>query len=194
MSFSRFKVYDWGVIALFVLIIIGVSLSWYSISLSIGDEDLGSAGISGWDLSLGVMSFIFALLALVWVGLKAVIAPRGPYPYWYLEGIVLIVIGFLIAVFALIRILDRPGGDEFYGIGIGLGAGVFITLIAGVLMAVCGYLAHTDGTMASAGPAGGSPSDPTDTPAHGKGVRFCKNCGARVDGTSRYCRSCGKPL
>jgi len=194
MGIARFKAYDWGVVALFVLIIIGVSLSWYTISLSVAEENLGSMGFSGWDFSLGVMSFVFALIALGWVGLKAVIAPRGPYPFWYLEGVVLMVIGFLIAVFALIRILDKPGGNEFYGIGIGRGAGVFITLIAGVLIAGCGYLAHTDETMAFEDVPDERSDYPIYGPADSKGIRHCKNCGERVEGTSRYCRSCGKPL
>ena len=134
MGFSRFKAYDYGVIGLFVLTIVGVSLAWYSVSLSIEGENLGAASVSGWEFSLGVMAFVFALVAAIWVGLKAVLAPQGRLPYWYVEGVVLMVAGALIVVCALIRFIDKPGGEEVFGLGVHYGVGLYLTLVAGLLV------------------------------------------------------------
>lgn len=199
MGLSRFKAYDYGVFGLFILTIIGVSLSWYSVSLSMNGQDLGSATVSGWEFSLGVMAFVFALIAAVWAGLKAIIAPQGRLPYWYLEGVVLMVAGALVIVCALIRFINKPGGgEEAFGVGVHYGAGLYLTLIAGLLIVACGYLASKDPAMA---PATAAQTPPAQTPMAAPGatastrgrVRRCQNCGAEVDADSRFCRSCGAP-
>jgi hypothetical protein len=193
MDFSRFKAYDYGVMGLFILTIIGVSLSWYSVAVE-GFDDAGVlGGISGWDLSLGIMCFVFALLALVWVGLKGVIALHGPIPYWYIEGLVLMVLGALIAVFALIRIVDKPGGEELFGLQVGYGAGIFIALIAGLLIAGCGYLASVDKSMAPGQAARAPMAGPGIPGPTARGGRRCQNCGTPLDAGARFCRSCGAP-
>ncbi|MBN1629206.1 MAG: zinc-ribbon domain-containing protein [Thermoleophilia bacterium] len=194
MGFSRFKAYDYGVFGLFILTIIGVSLRWYSVSLSINGQDLGSATVSGWEFSLGVMAFVFALIAALWVGLKAVIAPQGKLPYWYLEGVVLIVAGALIVVCALIRFIDKPGGgEEAFGVGVHYGVGLYLTLIAGLLMVVCGYLASRDPELAPATTARPPSARPPVAGPARPGMRYCQNCGAEVDAGARFCRSCGAP-
>jgi len=194
MGFSRFKAYDYGVFGLFVLTIVGVSLSWYSVSLSIDSQDLGSAGVSGWEFSLGVMAFVFALIAAIWVGLKGVIAPQGRLPYWYLEGVVLMVAGALVVVCALIRFIDKPGGgEEVLGVGIHYGAGLYLTLIAGLLIVACGYLASRDPALVPGASARQPVAGPVPTGHARAGMRYCQNCGAEVDAGSRFCRSCGAP-
>jgi hypothetical protein len=40
MSAGRFKSYDYAVVGLFVLVLIGVSLSWYTVSVSYQDTSL----------------------------------------------------------------------------------------------------------------------------------------------------------
>lgn len=196
MDFSRFKAYDYGVMGLFILTIIGVSLDWYTASLAGFEISEKIDVLKGWDSSLGVLAFVMAFIALVWVGMKAVVTSRGSVPYWYLEGLVLMVLGGLIAIFTLIRILDKPSTGGALGLNIGYGAGIFITLIAGLLILGCGYLAIADRSMRP------SPTAHEDDflgmgrdapPPARRGARHCQNCGAPVDPGTRFCRTCGKP-
>lgn len=195
MDFSRFKAYDYGVIGLFILTIIGVSLSWYTVSLpsEVFGESAELGAQRGWDTSLGVLAFVMALIALLWVGLKAVLGSRGPFPYWYLEGLVLIVVGALITLFAIIRIIDKPGGGELLGLKVGYGVGIFLTLIAGVLIAGCGYLAMNDRSLTAGGAARTPLGEPPVGGPAGRGVRYCENCGTPLDPGARFCRTCGRP-
>jgi hypothetical protein len=191
MDFSRFKNYDYGVMGLFILTIIGVSLSWYSVSLSFEGESFGGAGASGWEFSLGVLSFIVALAALVWVGIKAFFPSRAGIPGWYREGIVLMALGGLMTLFGLIRIIDKPGGDDFFGVDVNYGAGIFITFVAGLLIIGCGYLANSDKSLALP-QAARAPMAGPGVAGPGGGAGFCQNCGAPLDAGSKFCRACGK--
>jgi hypothetical protein len=193
MDFSRFKKYDYGVMGLFVLTIIGVSLSWYSIALSFEGENLDGLGTSGWELSLGVLCFVVALAGLVWVGIKAFFTSRAGIPGWYKEGIVLMALGGLMTLFALIRIIDKPGGAGFFGVEVNYEAGLFVTFVAGLLLAGCGYLAHRDKSLASSQAVPAPMAGPGMAGPSGGAAGFCQDCGAPLDAGAKFCRACGKP-
>jgi hypothetical protein len=191
MNAARLKNYDYGVMGLFVLTLIGVSLSWYTVSVSLGGQSVG-AGDSGWHYALGVLSFVAALAALIVVCLKVAIAPGGALPGWYKEGIFLMALGGLVALFAFIGFFDKPGGVGVdigvLGLHIGYGAGIFLTLVAGLLVAGCGFLALGDRSAASAGAAQAPIAGPG-----GGAAQFCQGCGTRLEPGSRFCKSCGRP-
>jgi Double zinc ribbon len=163
MAAGRLRSYDYGVLGLVVLTVIGVSLSWYT----------GPGwGLTGWNSfavgPFGILAFVAALAAAVTVENKALF-PRGAAPpHWYKEGQIVMVLGGLIALFALIRIAAKPEGGEVMHYG----AGVFITLVAGLLIVGCGYLSYRDRV----------------------GARSCPRCGAETSADDRFCRSCGESL
>lgn len=192
MDFSRLKIYDYGVIGAFILTLIGVSVNWYALTAEVLDQTF-SEGLSGWHYALGVFAFVFALLALVVVLVKLLLAPAAALPSWYKEGVFLIGLGGLIALFALIAIIDLPLEWEF--LGGGRSAGVFITLVAGVILVVCGAMAYLSQPLVSRRDGRATAPAAAQHPAAsaGRAASYCQGCGAPLDAQSKFCRNCGRP-
>jgi hypothetical protein len=188
MGPGRFKSYDYAVLGLFALVVIGVSLSWYTISVTLEDQVLGAAD-SGWHYTWGILAFVAALIAVIMVLGKAASAQSGSLPRWYKQGPIVIGLGDLVTLFAIIGFIDRPGrGVDVFGlVSIGYGAGIYLTLVAGLLMGGCGVLALLDKLRATAG--AGTPGEAVDAVP----PTICKACGMTVEPGSGKCRSCGEP-
>lgn len=148
-DWKNYKTWDFAVMGLFVLWIIGLSVSWWKVSVP---DELGGflglggtlASANGWDSGLLVFGFILTLAALLVVLLKAVLPRDGGYPKWYMEGLGVIALSILPLLFAIIRLADSPGGGGFGNDILSRGAGGFITLIAAILMLVAGILMFLD--------------------------------------------------
>jgi hypothetical protein len=155
MGAARWKYYDYVVMVLFAAVVVGVSLNWYQGSSSVFDRDLVDLTFRGWHYSLGVLSFIAALAALVTVCVKARVAPGDALGRWYTQGSLLVVLGGFVTLFALVRVAMDPVEWDvpFYGHG----PGAFVTLGAGLLIVVCGWLALRDKPGAPAGPIAPTP-------------------------------------
>ena len=218
MSAGRFKSYDYAVVGLFVLVLIGVSLSWYTVSLSYQDASL-EGGAGGWHYAWGILAFIAGLFALIVAGLKGLVEPGALLPGWYKEGPLLMGLGDLVALFAIIGFLDKPGGGVEsigeLGFKVGYGAGIYLTLIAGLLIGVCGLVARFD-QRATAGARSSAPRTSAGSAALGAGVTcgeaapwpatavaspartefklYCPACTAELVPRSTSCDSCGMPL
>lgn len=190
MDFSRLKAYDYGVVGLFILTIVAVSLNWYSVSQELLDQKF-SLGLNGWHYGLAVFTFIFMLAAVVVVFVKLSFAPGSALPSWFKEGILLMGLGGLTTLFALIRVIDVPISWEL--VGGGRGPGGFIALGAGLLLVGCGYLAYADRSLVTAPPAGPRPVDAARGQAQAGAVRYCPQCGTAIEADSKFCRSCGAP-
>jgi hypothetical protein len=188
MSPGRFKSYDYAVLGLFVLVVICVSLSWYTISVTLQDQNLGAAD-SGWHYIWGILAFVAALTAAVMVLGKTASAQGGTLPRWYKQGPIVIGLGDLVTLFAVIGFIDRPGrGVDVSGlVSIGYGAGIYLTLIAGLLIGGCGVMALLDKLRVTMGAR--TPGEAMDTGA----PATCKACGMTVEPGSGTCRSCGEP-
>jgi hypothetical protein len=216
MSAGRFKSYDFAVIGLFVLVLVGVSLSWYTVSLSYQDTSL-EGGAGGWHYAWGILAFIAGLFALIVAGLKGLVGPDTLLPGWYKEGPLLMGLGDLVALFAIIGFLDKPGGGVEnigdLGLKVGYGVGIYLTLIAGLLLGVCGLVARLDqrarpGARPSAyetsagivpqrgGVTHGDPAAGLEvpSPARAEFKLLCPACSAEVVPRSTSCDSCGMPL
>ncbi len=221
MSAGRFKGYDYAVMGLFVLVLIGVTLSWYTVSISFQDQSL-EGGDAGWHYAWGILAFIAGLFALIVVGLKGLVGSGGTLPDWYKDGPLVMGLGDLVTLFAIIAFIDKPGrGVESLGglgVKVGFGIGLYLTLIGGLLIGGCGILAQRDKPLpATAGPglrlgaaavpsqAGAWQAGPLQTgswqagplqvgPSQAEGSPTnCLACGAQLDEGSRFCRSCGRP-
>ena len=214
MDAGRFKGYDYGVMGLFALALIGVSTSWYTVSISLGGQTV-SGGVNGWHYAWGIIAFIAALVAVFVVSLKLMVGFGSSLPDWYKEGPTIMGLGDLVTLFAIIGLIDKPGrGVDVLGMfKIGYGIGVFITLVAGLLMGGCGILAMRDKPAASRGIPGSHVGMPSGTwqagplladawpggaglggaqPGAGSS-QYCQGCGIQLEPDSRFCRSCGRP-
>jgi hypothetical protein len=201
-DWKRWKTWDFGVGILFVLTIIGVSLTWWKAAGAgdLGDLDVGGIfgglsdwlSISGWSFGSVVFLFICALVALLLVLLKAFLPANRALPGWYREGLGVMVLGGIMTLIAFLRLAVAPGGGHSAW---DPGAGGFITLIASVLMLAAGFLMWRDKT----GDYGSStlPKIPVTTkssaPGPGAGA-FCVGCGAPLAPGATQCGNCGKPV
>jgi hypothetical protein len=139
MEISKLSRNDLIVLAGFVLAIIGLSLSWYTVGA--GLAGIGSIGVTtGWDYGLGVFVFIFTLLAAAIVLLKALPSVKFALPIP--EALVVMALGGLSVVFVLIRIIAKPSGAGI--VHVGWGFGIFLTLIAVVIVAFGGFLKNSE--------------------------------------------------
>jgi len=91
--------------------------------------------VTGWHTgALGKLVFFVGLVALILLALQeAGIELPATVP----ESLVLIALGSLATIFALIRLISVP--DTFFGTA-NRGVGIFITLIAALVMIVAGLL------------------------------------------------------
>jgi hypothetical protein len=85
MSAGRFKSYDYAVLVLFVVVLVGVSLSWYTVSLSYEDTNL-AGGVGGWHYAWGILAFVAGLFALIVAGIKGLVGPDALLPGWYKQA------------------------------------------------------------------------------------------------------------
>ena len=139
MEIGKLSRNDLIVLAGFVLAIIGLSLHWYTVGG--GLVGVGSIGVtSGWDYGLGVFVFIFTLLAAAIVLLKALPSVKFTLPIP--EALVVMGLGGLSVLFVLIRIIAKPSGGGI--VHVGWGFGIFLTLIAAVIVALGGFLKNSE--------------------------------------------------
>jgi hypothetical protein len=233
-DWRRWKTWDFVVMAVFVLTIIGVSLTWWSYDtgggLGSAEDMMGAAleemgmsledvealgldmdqlleeyaaeasadvgwdtGVDGWKFNSLVFVFLFSLIGLLWVVLKAFFPINRPLPNWYREGLGIMILGGLMTFISFLRLVVPPeGGHSMWNPG----AGAFITLIVSVVMLVAGFLMWKD----KSGVYGSStlPKIPITTHTSGQqppaGTAFCVNCGAPLVPGEPACRNCGKPV
>ena len=118
-----------------ILLTLSPFTAWYTIS---GDLR-GTLSVTGWNTgALGKLVFLAGLAALVLLSLRAAgveLPPQVP------SGIVIAGLGFLATVFMLIRLIDIP---ERFEPSVGRAIGVWISLLAALLLIVAGLLKSAD--------------------------------------------------
>jgi len=139
MEINKLSRNDWIVVAGFVLVLIGLSLHWYTVGGGI--VGLGSVGVTtGWDYGLGVFVFILTLIAAALVLLKALPSIKFTLPIP--EALVVMVLGGLSVIFVLIRIIAKPNGAGI--VHVGYAFGIFLTLIAAAVVTLGGFLKNSE--------------------------------------------------
>jgi hypothetical protein len=161
VNLGRMKKWDWGVIAAFVVTIVGVSIPWWKLKIgdlfggledALGDlgglagtavPDVPSTNALGWDIDAGVAAFVFALFAALWVLAKMLLPADRSLPKWYMEAWPVMVIGGIVTLCGFVGCVDAPyGGFDMWA----WRPGSLITLIAGLVILACGYFMFKDKT------------------------------------------------
>jgi hypothetical protein len=114
-----------------LVLCISAFTDWYS-----GTQADGlTLSVTGWHTgTLGKLVFFIGLATLI---LEALREAGIELPATVPESLILIALGSLSTIFVLIRIISIP--DTFYGTA-GRGIGIFISLVASVLLIVAGLL------------------------------------------------------
>ena len=113
-----------------LLLAVSAFTDWYS-----GSGEGPTVGVIGWHTgALGKLVFFIGLAVL---GIVALREAGIELPASVPESLVVIALGSLSTIFVLIRLISVP--DEFFGIG-GRGIGIFISLIASLLVIGAGLL------------------------------------------------------
>jgi hypothetical protein len=134
MNMKRLSRNDWIVLFGFVLTRVGLSSAWYTISiLSL------SASLDGWH-GAGIIVFLLTFMASAVVALKAIPSVTVILPVS--EAAIVMVLGGVSVLLVVIKFLDKPGGMGV--VGIGYGFGIFLTLVATILVTAGGYLKNSE--------------------------------------------------
>ena len=113
-----------------MVLLLSAFMGWYT-----GSGDGLTIAVTGWNVGiLGKLVFFIglAVLALFWLRRAGIETPPS-VP----ESLIVIALGSLATVFVLIRLISIP--DTFFGWR-GRGIGIFISLIASLLVIVAGLL------------------------------------------------------
>jgi hypothetical protein len=156
-----------------IVAFIATFLPWYSVSFDCGGSPL-CAGISH-SASVGALSdwagwlFFLAVLAglalfIIRTFVPTVTLPTMPQP----DAILYAGLGIFMAVMALLWLLTHSNGASGAGYSYGPSFGLFIGIIAGIVVAVGGYLKRSEPqaavqaypTPGSGSPFGGAPPPP----------------------------------
>jgi hypothetical protein len=119
-----------------LVLTLGAFMGWYTIS---GDLR-GSLSVLGWNTgTIGKLVFVVGVLVLLLLALRAFgveLPPSIP------DGLVIAGLGLLATILVLIRLIDIP---EAFQPAVGRGIGIWLSLLAALLLIVAGLLKSGEG-------------------------------------------------
>jgi hypothetical protein len=114
-----------------LVLTLGTFMGWYSIS---GDLR-GSLSVLGWNTgTIGKLVFVVGVVVLLLLALRAFgieLPPSVP------DGLVIAGLGLLATILVLVRLIDIP---ESFQPSVGRGIGIWLSLLAALLLIVAGLL------------------------------------------------------
>jgi hypothetical protein len=117
-----------------LLLALSAFTDWYA-----GSGEGPTVGVIGWHTgALGKLIFFIGLAVLALVALREA---GFELPASVPESLVVIALGSIATVFVIIRLIDVP--DDFVGMS-GRGIGIFISLLAALLVTIAGLLRATE--------------------------------------------------
>jgi hypothetical protein len=118
-----------------LVLTLGAFMGWYSIS---GDLR-GNLSVLGWHTgTIGKLVFAVGVIVLLLLALRAFgieLPPSVP------DGIVIAALGLVATILVLVRLIDIP---EAFQPSVGRGIGIWLSLLAALLLIVAGLLKSTE--------------------------------------------------
>lgn len=150
MDTSKLSRYDWVVAGGMILMFISLFLTWYRVvippqlleALGSGLNGVGvdtpGFSVNGWHYFSAVLAWLLTVVATAVVVLKALpgLLFRSPLP----EGLTVLALGAIAFVLVLYRLIAVPAPSEAFG----RGAGVWVALIATLIVAIGGFLKNAE--------------------------------------------------
>ena len=150
MDTSKLSRYDWVVVAGMILMFIALFLTWYRVEifqellqelsgdLNGASVDTHGFSVNGWHYFSAVLAWLLTVVATAIVILKAFpgIPFRQPVP----EALAVMALGAIAFLLVLYRLIAVPAPSEAFG----RGAGVFVALLATVVVAAGGFLKNAE--------------------------------------------------
>ncbi len=150
MDTSKLSRYDWVVVVGMILMFIALFLTWYrveilqqllrelSVDLKGAGVDSSGYSVNGWHYFSAVLAWLLTVVATALVILKAIpdIPFRQPLP----EALTVMALGAIAFLLVLYRLIAMPAPTEAFG----RGAGIFVALLATVMVAAAGFLKNAE--------------------------------------------------
>jgi hypothetical protein len=142
MNLTKVSRNDWIVVGGFILAFVGTLGAWYTVHVDILGQK-ASASVNGWHGAyLGWLVFLLCLAAAV-LALSKALNVSLPLP----APVLILGCGAVSALLVLIRLVIVPGAGFAAGVAgvhVGRGWGIWITLIATIVVAVGGLLKNAE--------------------------------------------------
>jgi len=150
MDTSKLSRYDWVVVVGMILMFIALFLTWYRVEivqrllqelpagLDGAGVDTSGFSVNGWQYFSAVLAWLLTVVATAVVIFKALpgLAFRLPVP----ESLTVMALGAIAFLLVLYRLIAMPAPSEAFG----RGAGVFVALLATLLVAAGGFLKNAE--------------------------------------------------
>jgi hypothetical protein len=201
---GRLKLWDLVLALALVLMLVGMFLPWWSLSVADmlgdlglpGDDLLGESAllgfstvVTGWSAPLagvGIAAVVLNLVALMYAALKLSFPARLPLPSWYKEGWFVGTVGSVCTVFGIVSCLVAPAG------GFALWSwrpGSLLVLVGGAIVLTAGVVMARDLSGDYQGPG----KFHFIWPARPGGVtNRCARCDAALQPGDAFCSGCGR--
>jgi hypothetical protein len=118
-----------------IVLTLSAFMGWYSI----GSDARGTLSVTGWNTgAVGKLVFLVGLAVLILLSLRALgveLPPQVP------SGMVIAGLGVVATILVIIRLIDIP---ERFEPSVGRSLGVWISLLAALLLIVAGLLKSAD--------------------------------------------------
>jgi len=134
---SSFTTADWLIIGGALVTFIATFFPWYSVSYTfLGSTS--SASADGWQSWPGVLTGLISLATLVWIGIR-VGGVKVELPLT--DRVLYLTVGAVVAALSLLYLAQTPSlGLNISGFSSGPSIGLFLSVLAGIAIAVGGYL------------------------------------------------------
>jgi hypothetical protein len=150
METSKLSRYDWVVVAGMILMFIALFLTWYRVEimqrllqelpagLNGASVDTTGFAVNGWQYSSAVLAWLLTVVATATVILKAL--PAVSFRLQLPESLTVMALGAIAFLLVLYRLIAMPAPSEAFG----RGSGIFVALLATILVAVGGFLKNAE--------------------------------------------------
>jgi hypothetical protein len=150
MDTSKLSRYDWVVVAGMILMFIALFLTWYRVEivqrllmelpggLNDAAADMPGFSVNGWHYFSAVLAWLLTVVATAVVILKTL--PAGSFRLQLPESLAVMALGAIAFMLVLYRLIAMPAPSEAFG----RGAGVFVALLATLLVAAGGFLKNAE--------------------------------------------------